>query len=147
LHAIVKGVVCYEISRNSDLTYRLYDYNRLDPKTHLPRELHLSKAFDNVMIPCRETGLIKPEENYENGVGIIEYRNVPGEFILRRIRCQKQGTYNQDEFGVYTVGRGAGTLNGIPVKLGDTYLVSRKAGDLDISGDLDLLVASYRDVD
>ena len=34
LHAIGKGVLTYNISRNADLTLRLYDYDRIDPSTH-----------------------------------------------------------------------------------------------------------------
>ncbi len=45
LHAITPGVVLAEIQQNSDITYRVYDYNRkgLDGK---PRELHTAKALD-----------------------------------------------------------------------------------------------------
>lgn len=32
LHAIGKGVLTYNISRNADLTLRLYDYDRIDIK-------------------------------------------------------------------------------------------------------------------
>ena len=43
VHAIGKGIVLAEIQQNSDLTYRIYDYGRLqDDGT--PRELHLDKA-------------------------------------------------------------------------------------------------------
>jgi len=45
VHAIGAGLVLCEIQQNSDITYRLYDYNRpgADGK---PRELHLEKALD-----------------------------------------------------------------------------------------------------
>ena len=45
IHAIGKGVRLIEIQQNSDLTYRLYDYNRLgnDGK---PRQLHIEKALN-----------------------------------------------------------------------------------------------------
>lgn len=39
VHAISPGVVLVEIQQNSDLTYRVYDYNR-------GRELHIAKALD-----------------------------------------------------------------------------------------------------
>lgn len=44
IHAIGKGVRLIEIQQNSDLTYRLYDYNRVD-KNGNPRDLHIEKAL------------------------------------------------------------------------------------------------------
>ncbi|MBI4463370.1 MAG: class I mannose-6-phosphate isomerase [Acidobacteria bacterium] len=45
VHAIGAGLVLCEIQQNSDLTYRLYDYNR--PGTDgKPRSLHIEKALD-----------------------------------------------------------------------------------------------------
>ena len=45
LHAIGAGILIAEIQQNSNITYRVYDYDRvgLDGK---PRELHIDKAVD-----------------------------------------------------------------------------------------------------
>lgn len=43
VHAIGEGILLAEIQENSDLTYRLYDYNRRDKEGNL-RELHFDKA-------------------------------------------------------------------------------------------------------
>ncbi len=45
LHAINEGIMLFEIQQTSDLTYRVYDYNRCDAQGRL-RELHLQKALD-----------------------------------------------------------------------------------------------------
>ncbi len=45
VHAIGKGTLVAEIQENSDLTYRLYDYNRTD-KHGQKRQLHIDKAMD-----------------------------------------------------------------------------------------------------
>ena len=45
VHAIGAGLVLCEIQQNSDITYRLYDYNRPGVDGH-PRPLHLEKALD-----------------------------------------------------------------------------------------------------
>ena len=45
LHAIGKGILIAEIQQNSNLTYRLYDYGRVD-KNGNKRPLHLEKALD-----------------------------------------------------------------------------------------------------
>lgn len=45
VHAIGAGALIAEIQENSNLTYRMYDYNRTD-KNGTPRELHIEKALD-----------------------------------------------------------------------------------------------------
>lgn len=47
IHAICGGVLLAEVQQNSDVTYRIYDYNRpgLDGK---PRELHTEKALKTI---------------------------------------------------------------------------------------------------
>lgn len=45
IHAIGAGALIAEIQENSNLTYRLYDYNRVD-KNGKKRELHIEKALD-----------------------------------------------------------------------------------------------------
>jgi mannose-6-phosphate isomerase len=44
-HAIGPGVIVCEVQEYSDLTYRVYDFGRLDPKGR-PRELHIEKALE-----------------------------------------------------------------------------------------------------
>lgn len=43
IHAILEGTLICEIQQNSDITYRIYDWNRLDCHGN-PRELHIAKA-------------------------------------------------------------------------------------------------------
>lgn len=45
VHAIGAGALIVEIQESSNLTYRLYDYNRVD-KNGKPRELHIDKALE-----------------------------------------------------------------------------------------------------
>ncbi len=45
VHATGAGIVLYEIQEYSDVTYRLYDYGRVDAKGS-PRELHITKGLD-----------------------------------------------------------------------------------------------------
>ena len=53
VHAIGAGILIAEIQQNSNITYRVYDYNRpgADGK---PRELHTAKALDVVKIRTEE---------------------------------------------------------------------------------------------
>ncbi len=45
VHAIGEGTLIAEIQESSNLTYRLYDYGRID-KNGKPRELHIEKALE-----------------------------------------------------------------------------------------------------
>ncbi len=45
IHAIGKGSLIIEIQESSNLTYRLYDYDRVDKKG-FKRKLHINKALD-----------------------------------------------------------------------------------------------------
>ncbi|MBV9269984.1 MAG: class I mannose-6-phosphate isomerase [Candidatus Eremiobacteraeota bacterium] len=45
LHAIGAGIVIFETQQTSDLTYRIFDWNRKGPDGK-PRELHIDKAAD-----------------------------------------------------------------------------------------------------
>jgi mannose-6-phosphate isomerase len=45
VHAIGAGILLFEIQQSSDLTYRLYDFQRRDASGQL-RELHVDKALD-----------------------------------------------------------------------------------------------------
>jgi len=45
VHAIGAGALIAEIQENSNVTYRMYDYNRID-KNGKKRELHVDKALD-----------------------------------------------------------------------------------------------------
>ncbi len=47
VHAIGKGCLIAEIQQTSDITYRLFDYNRIDDKGN-PRELHTDLALDAI---------------------------------------------------------------------------------------------------
>ena len=45
VHAIGAGIMLYEIQQSSDVTYRFYDWDRVDAQGNR-RELHLEKALD-----------------------------------------------------------------------------------------------------
>ncbi|MBP6425920.1 MAG: class I mannose-6-phosphate isomerase [Flavobacterium sp.] len=47
VHAIGAGTVIAEIQQNSDITYRLYDFDRVDSDGNL-RELHVDLALDTI---------------------------------------------------------------------------------------------------
>lgn len=60
IHAIGGGILLYEIQQKSDLTYRVYDYDRRDAKTGQPRELHMRKALDVLDYASPSRGFLPP---------------------------------------------------------------------------------------
>ncbi len=59
MHAIGAGIVLFETQQTSDLTYRIFDYNRVgvDGK---PRELHVAKAADVLDYRAERHGALAP---------------------------------------------------------------------------------------
>lgn len=53
VHAIGKGVVVAEIQQSSDITYRIYDYKRVDENGN-ERELHTEQALDVINFDASE---------------------------------------------------------------------------------------------
>ncbi|UZX32341.1 mannose-6-phosphate isomerase, class I [Lactobacillus helsingborgensis] len=51
IHALTKGILVIETQQSSDVTYRLYDYDRVDQKTDQKRELHTQKSIDVTQVP------------------------------------------------------------------------------------------------
>ncbi len=62
VHAIKAGTLILESQQSSDITYRLYDYDRL--QNGKPRPLHLEKSLDVIEVPFVERRAI---ENGDDG--------------------------------------------------------------------------------
>ena len=58
-HTIGPGFVLCEIQEHSDLTYRVYDYNRRDAKGQV-RPLHIEKALETIQFGEQKGGKIEP---------------------------------------------------------------------------------------
>ncbi len=60
VHSLGGGVVVFEVQQNSDVTFRLYDWNHVDPKTGKPRPLQVEQALACINFgPCAG-GLVAP---------------------------------------------------------------------------------------
>ena len=64
LHAIGEGILIYEVQQNSDTTYRVYDYDRVD-KDGNKRELHIEKTKDVTKVPFVKVATTREVENKE----------------------------------------------------------------------------------
>jgi len=60
VHSLGGGVMVFEVQQNSDVTFRLYDWNHIDPKTAQPRALQVEQALACINFgPC-SGGLVAP---------------------------------------------------------------------------------------
>jgi mannose-6-phosphate isomerase len=59
VHAIGAGVVLYELQEYSDVTYRLYDYGRLQANGR-PRELHIEQSLAVMSYHTATASVVKP---------------------------------------------------------------------------------------
>lgn len=57
VHAIGKGILLAEIQQSSDITYRLYDYNRID-KNGKKRDLHIEDSLEAINYKDVESGRV-----------------------------------------------------------------------------------------
>ncbi|WP_445750222.1 type I phosphomannose isomerase catalytic subunit [Polaribacter sp.] len=55
VHAIGAGVLLAEIQQTSDITYRIFDYNRVDSQTGKERELHNELALDVITFEVEDS--------------------------------------------------------------------------------------------
>ena len=113
IHAIGKGVRLIEIQQNSNLTYRLYDYNRLDQNGN-PRELHIKKALD--VIDYRK---YQPQNSDNELLADNQY------FTVKRFNVNEELTLaaNGQSFLSFTFLEGNGMVDDIPYQKYDTFFL------------------------
>jgi mannose-6-phosphate isomerase len=58
VHALGGGVVVFEIQQNSDVTFRLYDWNHVDAKTGKSRPLQVDQALASIDFANSKGGLV-----------------------------------------------------------------------------------------
>ncbi len=78
IHAIGKGVTLAEVQQSSGITYRVWDWNRLDPQG-VSRELHVEKALDVINFDQRSNRIENfrpnPMEKNKGLKNLIEHRD------------------------------------------------------------------------
>lgn len=70
VHSIGKGVMLAEIQQASDITYRIYDYKRVDEHGNM-RELHIREALDVIDFSANNQPLISYEERNNGAVNLV----------------------------------------------------------------------------
>ncbi len=60
VHSMGGGVMVFEVQQNSDVTFRLFDWNHVDPKTGQPRPLQVDQALACINFGKCAGGLVAP---------------------------------------------------------------------------------------
>ncbi|MCL1850116.1 MAG: class I mannose-6-phosphate isomerase [Bacteroidetes bacterium] len=99
VHALGKGVRVAEIQQPSDITYRIYDWNRTDD-TGLPRELHIAEALDAIHFNENEDYKIEYEEKFNTTSNLFrsEYFNINAIYFDQPLQ---KNYSNIDSFVIY----------------------------------------------
>lgn len=141
VHAIGKGVLVAEIQQTSDVTYRIYDYDRMDDEGNL-RELHTELALDaidytnsndkiNYELKQDKSSLLASCEYFTTNV--IDLKSV-----------YKRDIYVLNSFVVYMCIEGNATITSKNneqenISKGETILIPAAIDEVTIEGDAKLL--------
>ena len=122
IHAVGPGLVFYEVQQNSDLTYRLYDFDRLGSDGK-PRELHIDQAA-KVADPESQPRRIKPFR-FQVGEYSRELLTACPHFAVERLGWERTFEYPDKRVGaellMFLAGNGA--FGAEPYRPGDCYLL------------------------
>jgi len=71
VHALGPGLLIFEIQQTSDLTYRIYDFDRVDDKG-IPRQLHTDHALDALDFTKHKSYRTEYEPAFNKTVPVVE---------------------------------------------------------------------------
>ena len=139
LHAIKGGTVILETQQNSDITYRVYDYDRLSDGK--PRQLHVEQSIDTIVAPFEPAKCDTYTENLQGA----EHKHL--------ITCPFYSVDKYDVDGVFTIEfgkyftdvsvvEGSGTVNGIPLEKGQHFIVPAGYGKCRFEGVMSLICSN-----
>lgn len=111
IHAIGKGITLLEIQESSKLTYRVYDFNRVDNSGN-KRELHVDKARDVLNFYRLEVKNLKKEKEIKT-----EYFAVKGDVV------NEEKEVEISKASIITVIDGEGKIDELNVSKYKSYLI------------------------
>ncbi len=140
VHAIKGGMMILETQQNSDITYRVYDYDRLtDGK---PRQLHVEQSIDVITVPA-----LPAKDSVKEAAYLPE--NTMNELIscdyYRVWKLEVAGGFSFEQeypFLIMSVTDGEGTVNGKDVKKGDHFILPNGFGKVDLQGKMQLIAST-----
>ena len=145
IHAIKGGTLILETQQSSDVTYRVYDYDRVGADGK-PRELHIQQSLDVVnydLVPPVSGRVTAPEVD-----GVTELMACDN-FVVKKIAVQGEKVVAQPyPFLCVSVIEGTGSVQvesnmAQPHILhkGSHFIAPAQSGDLTFSGDMTLIVS------
>lgn len=139
IHAILAGALICEVQQNCDLTYRVYDWDRID-KNGNKRELHIEKAIDVIDVESKYS--IKNIENIDDSICKVlstPYFNVQIINVKTSIKLQS----NKDTFYAMNVLEGNGKIKvdkkEYTIYKGDSFIIPATLGDFCIDGEVKII--------
>ncbi len=136
IHAIGAGVLLAEIQQTSDITYRIYDYNRVDKATGKTRDLHNDLAIDVIDFEVHDsykTAYKKKENDRSKMVHTPYFKSN----ILPMTETKSMDYANLDSFVIHICTDGAYeiTYEGVDysVKKGESILLPASIKSIEIS--------------
>jgi len=125
LHAIGAGVLLAEIQQTSDITYRVFDFNRRDKNGNL-RELHTDLALDAIDYSAKQDFKV----NYHEVPGHASEMVRTPYFITSYLKLEESTRLmlsDRSSFSIYVCVAGDAVLesgeNKLTLKLGETVLI------------------------
>jgi mannose-6-phosphate isomerase len=134
IHAIGAGVLLAEIQQTSDITYRVFDFNRRDKDGNL-RELHTCLAVDAIDYEKKDDFKVDYPKQHDKVNGMVDCPYFKTNF-LELSKSMKQNLTDRDSFTIYMCVGGAAIINNdwgsAPIKKGETVLVSASSSYVEI---------------
>lgn len=144
IHAIGAGIVILETQQNSDTTYRVYDYDRLDNEGNL-RDLHLVQSADVTTFPHQDATTKATIQKTTQGT---ETHLLSNEFFSV-YKWQSVGNLTIDLPKAYylaTVIEGSGELTiageSYPLSLADSFILPYGTEKIELSGTLTIIASN-----
>ncbi|NLA77937.1 MAG: class I mannose-6-phosphate isomerase [Erysipelothrix sp.] len=133
VHALCEGTMVYECQQNSNITYRIYDYDRKDQDGKL-RELHLEQALAVLKAPD------KPEKlKHRSDLQPLVHNPY---FSLFQKAVEDELTLLMDDvFVALTVIEGETYINTHPLRQGESMLVLPAVKEIKMQGKATVLIA------
>ncbi len=136
IHAITPGVVVYELQRSSDITYRLYDYDRVDEKG-IARELHIKESLDNLTIPDSKDIIIKKQNNLKFSCDFFSFEKIKVDGDKNFIWTKPDNV----KWFQFTILKGSCKINSINFKMGESAICIDNLEQLEIIGKCEIIIA------
>lgn len=139
IHAIKGGCLILETQQNSDITYRVYDYDRLS--SGKPRELHIEKSMDVITAPFNAASYV-PE--IEKGEGYQKTHYIACQYYaVDKVDISGTAIFRQEKpFLIISVIEGMGTIDGHKIVKGQHFILPYQYGDFAVKGNLRLICSS-----